>query len=147
MDNLHCNGDEKNLSTCRFDGWGISDCESSEAAGVVCLPNESETTPPPTKPPKVLRPIQVQRFFHQYLWSHLTQQVCVVIGSGETTIKDPSHWWAHPRRGQGRGQVLTNIRCSREKLSQPLHFFTLCGFRVGRSLRRRLGTAGGGGHL
>lgn len=61
MDNLHCNGDEKTLSTCRFDGWGISDCESSESAGVVCLLNyEGEhATPPPTKPPKVLRPIQV----------------------------------------------------------------------------------------
>jgi len=64
MDNLHCNGDEKNLSTCRFDGWGISDCESSEAAGVACLLNDDgeQATPSPTKPPKVLRPIQVSLF-------------------------------------------------------------------------------------
>jgi hypothetical protein len=66
MDNLHCNGDEKNLSTCRFDGWGISDCESSESAGVVCLLNDDDgeqATQPPTKPPKVLRPIQVSFFY------------------------------------------------------------------------------------
>lgn len=69
MDNLHCNGDEKNLSTCRFDGWGISDCESSESAGVVCLLNDddgAQATQPPTKPPKVLRPIQVSFFLFVY---------------------------------------------------------------------------------
>ncbi|CRK93633.1 CLUMA_CG007163, isoform A [Clunio marinus] len=36
MDNLYCTGQEKQLSQCRFDGWGQSDCEQSEAAGVVC---------------------------------------------------------------------------------------------------------------
>lgn len=36
MDNLFCTGKEKELADCRFDGWGQSDCESSEAAGVVC---------------------------------------------------------------------------------------------------------------
>lgn len=38
MDNLYCVGGEKNLTECRFDGWGVSDCEESEAAGVVCIP-------------------------------------------------------------------------------------------------------------
>jgi len=36
MDNLYCNGKEKELSECHFDGWGISDCDHGEAAGVVC---------------------------------------------------------------------------------------------------------------
>lgn len=36
MNNVICNGTELELSKCRFDGWGINDCESSEAAGVVC---------------------------------------------------------------------------------------------------------------
>jgi lysyl oxidase-like protein 2/3/4 len=36
MDNLYCTGKETELSACRFDGWGESDCEDSEAAGVVC---------------------------------------------------------------------------------------------------------------
>lgn len=36
MDNLYCTGRESELSQCRFDGWGQSDCEDSEAAGVVC---------------------------------------------------------------------------------------------------------------
>lgn len=36
MDNVYCDGSEEELSKCRFDGWGISDCEGSEAAGVIC---------------------------------------------------------------------------------------------------------------
>ncbi|XP_014253217.1 lysyl oxidase homolog 2 [Cimex lectularius] len=40
MDNLYCDGSEKNLSSCRFDGWGNHDCEKDEAAGVVCINNE-----------------------------------------------------------------------------------------------------------
>lgn len=36
MDNVFCSGKESELSHCRFSGWGKSDCESSEAAGVIC---------------------------------------------------------------------------------------------------------------
>lgn len=36
MDNMYCTGKEKELADCRFDGWGESDCEDSEAAGVIC---------------------------------------------------------------------------------------------------------------
>ncbi|XP_016836951.1 lysyl oxidase homolog 4 isoform X3 [Nasonia vitripennis] len=36
MDNLLCGGDESELSKCRFDGWGRTDCRSGEAAGVIC---------------------------------------------------------------------------------------------------------------
>lgn len=36
MDNLYCDGSEDDLTTCRFDGWGQNDCDSEEAAGVVC---------------------------------------------------------------------------------------------------------------
>jgi lysyl oxidase-like protein 2/3/4 len=44
MDNLFCTGREKELSDCRFDGWGSSDCDHSEAAGVVCVIEKNETT-------------------------------------------------------------------------------------------------------
>lgn len=43
MDNLYCDGTEKMLSECRFDGWGNSDCAESEAAGVVCDAPEALT--------------------------------------------------------------------------------------------------------
>ncbi|XP_012136331.2 lysyl oxidase homolog 3A isoform X2 [Megachile rotundata] len=46
MDNVYCDGSEDELSKCRFDGWGTSDCENSEAAGVICAheeQNEEET--------------------------------------------------------------------------------------------------------
>ncbi|XP_027195875.2 lysyl oxidase homolog 2-like [Dermatophagoides pteronyssinus] len=36
MDNVWCNGKETKLSSCRFDGWNIHDCESNESAGVIC---------------------------------------------------------------------------------------------------------------
>lgn len=36
MDNLYCNGNEDELTMCRFDGWGQSDCDTTEAAGVIC---------------------------------------------------------------------------------------------------------------
>ncbi|KAJ8946895.1 hypothetical protein NQ318_008251, partial [Aromia moschata] len=41
MDNVYCDGMEKEISQCRFDGWGQSDCSSTEAAGVICsVPEE-----------------------------------------------------------------------------------------------------------
>lgn len=36
MDNLYCDGTEDELMNCRFEGWGYSDCDSTEAAGVIC---------------------------------------------------------------------------------------------------------------
>jgi len=36
IDNTYCTGGEKNLTECRFDGWGQNDCHESEAAGVIC---------------------------------------------------------------------------------------------------------------
>ncbi|XP_033219227.1 lysyl oxidase homolog 3A-like isoform X3 [Belonocnema kinseyi] len=41
MDNVYCDGSEEELANCRFDGWSKTDCESGEAAGVICL-NEKE---------------------------------------------------------------------------------------------------------
>uniref|UniRef100_T1IIV9 protein-lysine 6-oxidase n=1 Tax=Strigamia maritima TaxID=126957 RepID=T1IIV9_STRMM len=45
MDNVYCNGDERNITDCRFDGWGAHDCTQREGAGVVCFePRLHETT-------------------------------------------------------------------------------------------------------
>lgn len=52
MDNLFCMGTEKNLTQCKFDGWGIHDCEKDEAAGVVCRSHFASTTQTPTLPPR-----------------------------------------------------------------------------------------------
>lgn len=41
MDDVVCQGDEASLSHCIFTGWGSSDCESDEAAGVKCI-NKTE---------------------------------------------------------------------------------------------------------
>ncbi|XP_015585615.1 lysyl oxidase homolog 3B isoform X2 [Cephus cinctus] len=49
MDNIYCDGTEAELAKCRFDGWGTSDCESSEAAGVICKHEQEPTIAPPVK--------------------------------------------------------------------------------------------------
>ena len=49
MDNVYCDGSEDELSKCRFDGWGTSDCENSEAAGVICGRGEEEAIRGKTK--------------------------------------------------------------------------------------------------
>lgn len=53
MDNVYCDGTENELSKCRFDGWGTSDCDSSEAAGVICAHDveAKASTDQPEKPP------------------------------------------------------------------------------------------------
>ncbi|PBC29812.1 Scavenger receptor cysteine-rich domain-containing group B protein [Apis cerana cerana] len=42
MDNVYCDGSEDELSKCRFDGWGASDCEGGEAAGVICARDQQQ---------------------------------------------------------------------------------------------------------
>lgn len=46
MDNLMCDGKEKDLADCRFEGWGANDCDATEAAGVVCKHESSDANEP-----------------------------------------------------------------------------------------------------
>ncbi|KAL1137594.1 hypothetical protein AAG570_009292, partial [Ranatra chinensis] len=55
MDNLYCEGDEKRVVDCRFDGWGLNDCSASEAAGVVCNDRLLLTTTVTPSPPPLGR--------------------------------------------------------------------------------------------
>ncbi|MEQ2264666.1 hypothetical protein XENORESO_015630 [Xenotaenia resolanae] len=36
LDDIACEGKEKQLVSCRFSGWGITDCSHKEDAGVIC---------------------------------------------------------------------------------------------------------------
>lgn len=36
LDDLSCKGSESFLSSCKFKGWGVTDCSHKEDAGVVC---------------------------------------------------------------------------------------------------------------
>ncbi|KAF7996923.1 hypothetical protein HCN44_002569 [Aphidius gifuensis] len=40
LNNMFCDGTEQSLSKCRFDHWGNYNCDSSEAAGVICIDEE-----------------------------------------------------------------------------------------------------------
>lgn len=55
MDNVYCDGSEVELAKCRFDGWGISDCGSNEAAGVICSRDEETRTSSPPIPQEKAR--------------------------------------------------------------------------------------------
>lgn len=46
MDNIYCDGNEDELTSCRFEGWGFNDCDSNEAAGVICHDDEFQQTEP-----------------------------------------------------------------------------------------------------
>ena len=60
MDDLYCNGEEKQLAQCLFRGWGLNDCRPSEAAGVICdLSADLVSTTPSS--PKIKRPIYVSK--------------------------------------------------------------------------------------
>ena len=74
MDNLFCTGREYRLDRCRFDGWGVHDCNHAEAAGVVCdgqraraisqtAPAEQQTPNAAPSPPAQKTAIRVSYYF------------------------------------------------------------------------------------
>lgn len=53
MDNVYCDGSEAEIISCRFEGWGYSDCDATEAAGVICLEEELSLKIEKIKQPKL----------------------------------------------------------------------------------------------
>ncbi|KAM4664982.1 galectin-3-binding protein-like [Discoglossus pictus] len=42
LDDVRCNGNETSIADCKFKGWGNSDCNHREDAGVICIPEEDD---------------------------------------------------------------------------------------------------------
>lgn len=42
MDDVNCNGEEKELSLCKHAVWGKHNCDHYQDAGVTCLNNKGE---------------------------------------------------------------------------------------------------------
>lgn len=36
MDDLQCRGEETDIAACHFRGWGISNCDYTEAVAITC---------------------------------------------------------------------------------------------------------------
>ncbi|KAJ2941543.1 hypothetical protein O0L34_g14596 [Tuta absoluta] len=60
MDDVVCEGDEPSISQCIFSGWGSSDCEPSEAAGVICKELENA-------PENIIRKKEAKKGIHEIL--------------------------------------------------------------------------------
>jgi deleted-in-malignant-brain-tumors protein 1 len=43
LDNVQCTGNEKNLGSCRHNGWGKKNCGHHEDAGVTCVTEKSKS--------------------------------------------------------------------------------------------------------
>ena len=46
MATVECTGNETSLNECKFSGWGTSECDYGESAGIQCFDNENSTTGP-----------------------------------------------------------------------------------------------------
>lgn len=95
MDNVYCDGSEDEIAKCRFDGWGVSDCGSNEAAGVICLHDEkteaSSSPIPREESPKARIKDTHQQGIALRLFGgrvHSEGQVEIKLGSGGNATKN-----------------------------------------------------------
>lgn len=92
MDNVYCDGSEDEIAKCRFDGWGVSDCGSNEAAGVICLHDEKAEASSSSIPRKELPKARIKDIYQQGMALRLSGgrvhsegQVEIKLGNGGNT--------------------------------------------------------------
>eukprot|EP00118_Oscarella_pearsei_P010004 m.59252 g.59252 ORF g.59252 m.59252 type:complete len:1571 (+) comp34878_c0_seq2:55-4767(+) len=121
MDDVHCNGWEKTLTSCHFNGWGANDCSHREDAGVECkISNSSSTLPPPGQSVRLANgggPNQGRvEVFHAGVWGTVCDDdwnmndaavVCRQLGYPEALEA-----FSLAQFGQGSGGIwMDNVHC------------------------------------
>lgn len=110
MDNVLCSGSEVELAQCRFEGWSQNDCESSEAAGVIC-----RSPPNATKSIKttntVQRPTPKKRHLHKHKQVHQFRlNGGRVSTEGRVEVKVGANSWG-TLCGDGWSLLEANVLC------------------------------------
>lgn len=108
MDNLMCDGSETELGQCRFDGWAHNDCDSSEAAGVVCKQPASAAKPIPISHPKKSPP--KKRHLHKHRTVRFRLAGGRVPTEGRVEVKLGSNAWGTVC-GDGWSLLEANVLC------------------------------------
>ena len=106
MDNVYCYGTEKRLEDCRFEGWGVHDCDRTEAAGVRCQPHPPSSTSTTTTTPRPKTPIaEVAHSLHLRLAGGRTE------AEGRVEVRlDQGEWGAVCGDGWGLREAVVVCR-------------------------------------
>lgn len=106
MDNIYCDGTEDTLATCRFDGWGQSNCKGSEAAGVVCMHEEETTTPIPA----IARPkLKIKDVHRQGMAIRLAGGRIPSEGRVEVKLGNSGEWNYIATKGRSSASLLDKV--------------------------------------
>ncbi|CAE7472602.1 unnamed protein product, partial [Symbiodinium necroappetens] len=100
MDGLACYGNETNLGSCPFRGWGVHDCHGIEAAGAVCHVDAWSDFSTPVSPARRTR--------HVAVWLSSRSSMLVYAGEASAHFDFFSDAWLYSLLTQSWLQLVTD---------------------------------------